>query len=45
MPGPAGPADLEATKALPNWGQQNTYTWSEVERIKIGKWFSVLRGR
>ncbi len=34
----------EKIEALPNWGESNVYTWTEVAKVQIGKWLSVLGG-
>jgi len=38
------PLAYEKGAALGNWGESNSYTWAEVELVKIGKWLSVLGG-
>ena len=33
---------MESRQPYARWGENNYYTWSEVEALQIGKWLSVL---
>lgn len=34
----------DGSKPLPNWGEQNYYSWADVTAVQLGKWLSVLKG-